>query len=156
MSQAAACLIDAEPDCATYRQRLADHTRCLADLLPETDCLPDDQTTSTTAAWALSIDRANQRQPAGPARPMLELAAMPPEAHSVLYPTCARLGATGQVTTAATHFRHLADTVHTRRVLRTDPGWAGGLRLVIDLAHTKGRFMRDQTVPERPGTFPPR
>ncbi|WP_327380596.1 hypothetical protein [Streptomyces sp. NBC_01207] len=76
LSQAAACLIDAELDCATYRQRLADHTRRLADLLPDTGRLPDDQTTSTAAAWALSIDRANQLQPAGLARLRLELAAM--------------------------------------------------------------------------------
>ncbi|WP_327380597.1 hypothetical protein [Streptomyces sp. NBC_01207] len=36
-----------------------------------------------------------------------------PEAHNVLYRTGASLGATGQVTAAATHFRHLADTAHT-------------------------------------------
>ncbi|MDX3538484.1 tetratricopeptide repeat protein [Streptomyces sp. MB09-01] len=76
LSQAAAYLIDAELDCATYRRRLADHTRRLADLLPDTDALPDDQTTSTAAAWSLSIDRADRLRPAGLARPMLEVAAM--------------------------------------------------------------------------------
>ncbi|MER5757729.1 FxSxx-COOH system tetratricopeptide repeat protein [Streptomyces sp. NPDC002082] len=76
LSQAAAYLIDTELDCATYRRRLADHTRRLPDLLPEIDALPDDQTTSTAAAWSLSIDRAGQLRPVGLARPMLELAAM--------------------------------------------------------------------------------
>jgi hypothetical protein len=76
LSQAAAYLIDDGRDCATYRRLLADRTRHLADLLPDTGSLPDDQNATVTAAWSLSIERADQLRPPGLARPMLQLAAM--------------------------------------------------------------------------------
>ncbi|WP_380285950.1 FxSxx-COOH system tetratricopeptide repeat protein [Kitasatospora purpeofusca] len=73
LSQAAAYLVDAGTACASYRELLADRTRALADavLVP----LPDGQTHTMAAAWALSIDRADTLHPAGLARPMLQLAA---------------------------------------------------------------------------------
>ncbi|MCJ0874091.1 hypothetical protein [Streptomyces sp. AP-93] len=57
-------------------QLAADRARQLADLLPEPNYLPDDQPTTAAAAWLLSLDRANELRPAGPALPMLRLAAM--------------------------------------------------------------------------------
>ncbi|MFF2144444.1 tetratricopeptide repeat protein [Kitasatospora sp. NPDC058190] len=76
LSQAVAYLIDADLNCADYRELLADQTRRLADLLPEPDALPDDQTASVAAAWSLSITRAERLSPAGLARPILQLVAM--------------------------------------------------------------------------------
>ncbi|MFF1409760.1 tetratricopeptide repeat protein [Streptomyces sp. NPDC058289] len=76
LSQAAAYLVDTELSAADYRTRLADRARQLADLLPEPDHLPDDQSTPAAAAWSLSVDRADELRPAGLARPMLQLAAM--------------------------------------------------------------------------------
>ncbi|WP_327305179.1 tetratricopeptide repeat protein [Streptomyces sp. NBC_01298] len=76
LSQAAAYLVDTHITVARYRARLADRARHLADLLPEPDALPDDQATPATAAWSLSVDRADELRPAGLARPMLQLAAM--------------------------------------------------------------------------------
>ncbi|MFE5600260.1 tetratricopeptide repeat protein [Streptomyces coelicoflavus] len=74
LSQAAAYLIDARLDCATYRTRLADRT--LAAVLPDSSGLPDDQATTVAAAWSLSIERADTMRPAGLARLMLQLAAL--------------------------------------------------------------------------------
>ncbi|WP_344517891.1 tetratricopeptide repeat protein [Streptomyces paradoxus] len=76
LSQAAAYILDAGLDCATYRQRLTDRARTLIEVLPEPSGLPDDQATSVAAAWALSIDRADKLRPVGLARPMLHLAAL--------------------------------------------------------------------------------
>ncbi|WP_343233777.1 tetratricopeptide repeat protein [Streptomyces sp. CS081A] len=74
LSQAAAYLIEARLDCATYRTRLADRT--LSDVLPDSSGLPDDQATTVAAAWSLSIERADTMRPVGLARPMLQLAAL--------------------------------------------------------------------------------
>ncbi|WP_369212331.1 NB-ARC domain-containing protein, partial [Streptomyces flavofungini] len=76
LAQAAAYLIDADLTCASYRGLLADRIRRLADLLPESGALPDDQSATVAATWSLSIERANQIRPAGLARPMLQLASM--------------------------------------------------------------------------------
>jgi Tetratricopeptide repeat len=76
LAQSAAYLLDAGLDTATYRRLLADRTSRLADLVPETTSLPDDQTTTVAAAWSLSIARADQLHPAGLAQPMLQLGAM--------------------------------------------------------------------------------
>ncbi|MFC8146558.1 tetratricopeptide repeat protein [Streptomyces paradoxus] len=76
LSQAVAYLLDANLDCATYRQRLTDRARTLTDVLPDPSGLPDDQATTVAAAWTLSIDRADELRPVGLARPMLHLAAM--------------------------------------------------------------------------------
>lgn len=76
LSQAAAYLTDTELSAAAYRTRLSDRARQLADLLPEPGQLPDDQSTPATAAWSLSMERADELRPAGLAVPMLRLAAM--------------------------------------------------------------------------------
>ncbi|MFE2068355.1 tetratricopeptide repeat protein [Streptomyces sp. NPDC059467] len=73
LSQAAAYLIDTGMDCAGYRALLADRATKLADASP--DALPDGQTHTAAAAWAVSIERANSLQPAGLALPLLQLAA---------------------------------------------------------------------------------
>jgi hypothetical protein len=49
LSQAAAYLTETGPPCATYRARLADHKRALADLVPEPTNLPDDQAATIAA-----------------------------------------------------------------------------------------------------------
>ncbi|MFE7111156.1 tetratricopeptide repeat protein [Streptomyces sp. NPDC057600] len=76
LAQAAAYLIDTDLTCASYRGLLANRIRRLADLLPESGALPDDQSATLAATWSLSIERANQIRPVGLARPMLQLAAM--------------------------------------------------------------------------------
>uniref|UniRef100_UPI00066ACCC2 FxSxx-COOH system tetratricopeptide repeat protein n=1 Tax=Streptomyces sp. SBT349 TaxID=1580539 RepID=UPI00066ACCC2 len=76
LSQAAAYLTDTLLTCAAYRTLLGDRKRKLADLVPEHGALPDDQTATLAAGWALSIDRADTLRPAGLARPMLHVAAM--------------------------------------------------------------------------------
>ncbi|MEV7395296.1 FxSxx-COOH system tetratricopeptide repeat protein [Streptomyces sp. NPDC091215] len=73
LSQAAAYLIDTGMDCASYRALLADRATKLADTSP--DALPDGQTHTAAAAWAVSIERVNSLKPAGLARPLLQLAA---------------------------------------------------------------------------------
>ncbi|MFF7474253.1 tetratricopeptide repeat protein [Streptomyces sp. NPDC008092] len=75
LSQAVAYVIDADLDCAAYRALLNDRAQTLAELLPDSDGLPDDQPVTVAAAWALSTDRADRLAPAGLARPMLELTA---------------------------------------------------------------------------------
>ncbi|MFF4693493.1 FxSxx-COOH system tetratricopeptide repeat protein [Streptomyces sp. NPDC001307] len=75
LAQAAAYIIDADLACASYRELLAGRIRKLADLLPESGALPDDQSATVAATWSLSIERANQIRPSGLARPMLQLAA---------------------------------------------------------------------------------
>ncbi|WP_260327753.1 tetratricopeptide repeat protein [Streptomyces sp. Ag109_O5-1] len=98
LAQAAAYLIDTAITCADYRRLLADRIRKLADLLPEPSALPDDQTTTVAATWSLSIERAEKLQPAGLARPMLQLTAMLdpngiPDAVLLSEPTRAHLAA---------------------------------------------------------------
>ncbi|MER7178638.1 tetratricopeptide repeat protein [Streptomyces hyaluromycini] len=75
LAQAAAYIIDTGLNCASYRVLFADQKAKLAHLLPEPGALPDDQTATVAATWALSIERANQIRPAGLAQPMLQLAA---------------------------------------------------------------------------------
>jgi hypothetical protein len=76
LAQAAAYLIDRGLDCAGYRRRLADRRRRLTDLVPEPGALPDEHRNTVAATWSLSIDRADQLNPAGLARPVLELAGL--------------------------------------------------------------------------------
>jgi hypothetical protein len=74
LSQAAAYLIDADLDCAVFRERLADQQRQLEDVLPEEGSLPDDHCQLVATTWSLSIDRADQApRTAGLARPLLHL-----------------------------------------------------------------------------------
>ncbi|MET9987255.1 tetratricopeptide repeat protein [Streptomyces rochei] len=74
LAQAAAYLIDSGDSAAAYRDLLADRATALTDLVP--DALPDEQATALSAAWSLSIDRADTLRPAGLARPMLHLASL--------------------------------------------------------------------------------
>ncbi|WP_327376589.1 tetratricopeptide repeat protein [Streptomyces sp. NBC_01216] len=74
LAQAAAYLIDTGLGCAAYRALLADRATNLADTAP--DALPDDHAAPVSAAWSLSIDRADTLRPIALARPMLHLVAM--------------------------------------------------------------------------------
>ncbi|MFD6225503.1 FxSxx-COOH system tetratricopeptide repeat protein [Streptomyces sp. NPDC060232] len=76
LSQAAAYLGDTGLDAAGYRTRLADRARQVADLLPESEALPDDQASTAAAAWSLSLEHADRLRPVGLARPMLHLTAV--------------------------------------------------------------------------------
>jgi hypothetical protein len=73
LAQAAAYLIDRGLSCSAYRARLADERRTLAEVLPRPDELPDDHRQTVAAAWSLSIDLADRLDPAGVARPVLEI-----------------------------------------------------------------------------------
>lgn len=74
LSQAGAYMLDRDLSCAGYAERLADRRRRLGTLLPETDELPDEHRTTVAATWSMSIEQANAAQPAGVARPLLEVA----------------------------------------------------------------------------------
>lgn len=63
-------------NCATYRQLLSDRRRPLAALLPPEDALPDDHRVTVAAAWAISVDAANAREPRGLAGSVLTVAAL--------------------------------------------------------------------------------
>ncbi|GGM23996.1 ATP-binding protein [Streptomyces fumigatiscleroticus] len=76
LSQAVAYVIDLGLDCASYRARLADHSRTLPGLFPDADGLPDDQCATVAATWSLSMERADRLRPHGLARPLLCLASM--------------------------------------------------------------------------------
>ncbi|QXJ22341.1 tetratricopeptide repeat protein [Actinomadura graeca] len=76
LAQAAAFMIDAELDCAAYRERLRDRRRTLLDLVPDVGALPDDHHATVAATWSLSVERADRIRPAGLARPLLELVSM--------------------------------------------------------------------------------
>ncbi|MFJ4525566.1 FxSxx-COOH system tetratricopeptide repeat protein [Streptomyces sp. NPDC088810] len=86
LSQAAAYIVDADvpidcpgcthTHCTSYRRRLTARTTKLGSVLPEASTLPDDQTTTLTTTWSLSIERADSLRPVGLARPALQLAAM--------------------------------------------------------------------------------
>ncbi|MFF3820613.1 tetratricopeptide repeat protein [Streptomyces bluensis] len=86
LSQAAAYIVDADipvgcsrcthRQCPSYRRRLADRATSLASMLPEPGTLPDDQNTTVSATWSLSIERADNLSPVGLARPTLQLAAV--------------------------------------------------------------------------------
>ncbi|MFE5797112.1 tetratricopeptide repeat protein [Streptomyces sp. NPDC056503] len=97
LSQAAAYLVNSGVSYAGYRRLLSDRSKVLADVLPEHQDLPDDQVATATAAWAVSLDRADSMRPAGLARPLLGLLSfMAPE------------GIPGVVVTAEPVLEHLA------------------------------------------------
>jgi hypothetical protein len=75
LAQAATYLLDLGLDVATYRRRLADRRRTLADLVPRRRPA-DDHRATLAATWSLSMERTDRRCPVGLARPMLELASM--------------------------------------------------------------------------------
>ncbi|MGI5041610.1 tetratricopeptide repeat protein, partial [Streptomyces sp. JAC128] len=70
LAQAVAYLIDLDLDCSEYRERLADRTRVLPGLLPETGSLPDDQTVTVAATWRLSLEYADRLSPEGELVPL--------------------------------------------------------------------------------------
>ncbi|MDX3697545.1 tetratricopeptide repeat protein [Streptomyces europaeiscabiei] len=107
LSQATAYLVDAGLDCSAYRGLLADRAKTLTQLMPETGALPDDQDVALSAAWSLSIERADRLHPVGLARPMLQLAAM-------LDPN----GIPGSVLSSSPAVAHLAE--HCARTAGTD------------------------------------
>ncbi|SDM63858.1 tetratricopeptide repeat protein [Actinacidiphila guanduensis] len=76
LSQAAAYIADRKMGVTEYRDLLADRRRRLADALPRANRLPDDQTVTVTAVWSLSLDRADQQEPVGAARPLMQLLAL--------------------------------------------------------------------------------
>ena len=74
LAQAAAYLIDRGLTCAGYRRRFAERKRKLAELVPEAEALPDDQTATIAVTWSLSIEAADRLIPVGRARPLLHVA----------------------------------------------------------------------------------
>ncbi|WP_439379670.1 tetratricopeptide repeat protein [Amycolatopsis lexingtonensis] len=76
LAQATAYMIDRDLSCTAYLARWNDRHRRLATLFPETDGLPDQQRATIATTWSLSIEHANQLEPAGLARPMLDVASM--------------------------------------------------------------------------------
>ncbi|GAA1308078.1 hypothetical protein GCM10009634_71820 [Saccharothrix xinjiangensis] len=61
---------------ATYRARLADRRRTLAEVMPDNQSLPTGHRAAVAATWSLSVDLANELHPPGLARPLLEIAAL--------------------------------------------------------------------------------
>jgi tetratricopeptide (TPR) repeat protein len=76
LAQAVTYLLDLGLDVVSYRGRLADRRRTLADLVPDESGLPDDHRVTLAATWSLSVEHADRLRPEGLARPMLELASM--------------------------------------------------------------------------------
>jgi hypothetical protein len=76
LAQAVAYMVDRGLSCADYSQRLTDRRRRLASLVPELDGLPDEHRATVAATWSLSVEQANQLQPAGVAGPLLEVASL--------------------------------------------------------------------------------
>ncbi|MDX6235400.1 MAG: hypothetical protein QOG10_215 [Kribbellaceae bacterium] len=76
LAQAAAVIINDATDCTAYRQLLADRTRTLTELFPDSPGdAGDDYAHTTSAVWALAAERANALSPAGLAKGVLALAA---------------------------------------------------------------------------------
>jgi hypothetical protein len=76
LAQATAFMIDRRVSCSEYRRRFADHHRHLGQLVPEPTALPDDHLNTVAVTWTFSIEAANRLEPAGLARPVLELCAV--------------------------------------------------------------------------------
>lgn len=72
LAQAATYLLDRGLSCAEYLERWTD--RRLDRLFPEADGLPDEHRTTVAVTWSLSVEQANRLEPAGVARPLLEVA----------------------------------------------------------------------------------
>ncbi|MBN6040035.1 tetratricopeptide repeat protein [Amycolatopsis sp. 195334CR] len=62
--------------CADYRARLTDRRVTLGDVFPKERELPDEHRRTVAATWSLSIEAADQLDPAGLARPVLDLASL--------------------------------------------------------------------------------
>ncbi|MEV6448953.1 tetratricopeptide repeat protein [Amycolatopsis sp. NPDC051716] len=76
LAQAVAYMIDRDLSCTAYLARWNDCRRRLATLFPETGGLPDQQRATVATTWSLSIEHANQLEPTGLARPILDVASM--------------------------------------------------------------------------------
>ncbi|GAA2780275.1 tetratricopeptide repeat protein [Crossiella cryophila] len=76
LTQAAAYVLDRDISCAEYRERLADQGNSLESLAPEQDSLPEDHRQPVARTWSLSVQLANDLNPAGLAKPLLELASV--------------------------------------------------------------------------------
>ncbi|MEB3366190.1 tetratricopeptide repeat protein [Saccharopolyspora mangrovi] len=78
LSHAAAAILDRDITCATYRRRLHDSGAALAQHFPdpERDGLPDQYRNPVAATWRISIEQANDLNPIGLARPVLEFASL--------------------------------------------------------------------------------
>jgi hypothetical protein len=61
---------------ADYRAQLADRRTALREVLPSERDLPDEHQQTVAATWSLSIEAADQLDPAGLARPVMELASL--------------------------------------------------------------------------------
>jgi len=60
--------------CASYLRRWSDRHRTLSAVLPAVGELPDEHGETIATTWSLSIDRADDLNPTGLARPLLEIA----------------------------------------------------------------------------------
>ena len=76
LAQAATHINDRQLTCGAYRTLLTDRRRRLADVLPSRGSLPDGHAATVSATWSLSVELADQLDPAGLARPMLTLTAL--------------------------------------------------------------------------------
>ncbi|QKV73771.1 tetratricopeptide repeat protein [Amycolatopsis sp. Hca4] len=76
LAQATTYMLDRDLSCTEYLSRWHDRRNQLAALFPEPDCLPDGQHATIATTWSLSIDHANRLQPAGLAKPLLEIASV--------------------------------------------------------------------------------
>jgi len=77
LAQAAAYIADHPTlTCASYREQVLDQRTTLTNSLPDDSALPDDHQLSVAATWAMSIKHADQLNPVGATRPLLELVAM--------------------------------------------------------------------------------
>ncbi|WP_370964702.1 tetratricopeptide repeat protein [Amycolatopsis sp. cg9] len=76
LAQAAAYMLDRGLSCADYRTRWFSRRRSLASLLPEPDGLPDEHRATVATTWSLSVEQANQLEPAGIAGALLEVASI--------------------------------------------------------------------------------
>ncbi|MEV4647253.1 FxSxx-COOH system tetratricopeptide repeat protein [Saccharopolyspora sp. NPDC049357] len=76
LAQAGAYMWDRGLSCAEYRQRFANRNRRLATLVPEPEGLPDGHGETVAITWSLSMEQANQLEPAGVAGPLLEVASL--------------------------------------------------------------------------------
>lgn len=78
LAQAAAYQLDRGLTCRRYRDRFLDHSRKLAEVLPnpDEDELPDGYRHTIATTWSLSIDLADRFAPRGLATPLLHIAAL--------------------------------------------------------------------------------
>ncbi|UOX89255.1 FxSxx-COOH system tetratricopeptide repeat protein [Amycolatopsis sp. FBCC-B4732] len=76
LAQAAGYMMDRGLSCADYRARWTSQRRNLASLLPEPDGLPDEHRATVATTWLLSVEQADQLQPTGVARLLLDVASV--------------------------------------------------------------------------------